>query len=99
MITPEGMQEIAETIAALVEEARFYKDGQEISRPPFRINVEKERIRVLIYLDDSDVGRFEYFSIMSKSGKVLFQKTDSIEKTEPEGLVVAFSLRLQEVEG
>ena len=97
MITPEGMQEIAEAIAALVDQGRFYRDGQEINRPPFRVNVEKERIRVLLYLDDSDVGKFEYFSIMSKSGKVLFQKTDSIEKTEPEGLVVAFSLRLQEV--
>lgn len=98
MITPEGIQEIAEAIAGLVGEARFFKDGQEITRPPFKVTVEKERIRVLIYLDDTDVGKFECFSIMSKSGKILFQKTDSIQKTETEGLIVAFSLRLQEVD-
>ena len=98
MIPPEGMQEVAAAIAGLVDQGKFFHNGQEVTRPPFRVNIETERIRVLLYLDDLDIGQFEYFSIMTKSGKVLFQKTGLVEKKESEGLVIAFSLQLQEVE-
>ena len=97
MIPPEGLQEMLEAIADRVDYGRFLHNGQEVQRPPFRVNIDGDRLRVLLYLDDRDVGRFENFAIISKSGKVLMQKPDTIEKTEPEGLMVALLVQLQEV--
>lgn len=97
MITPEGLNEISQSIVNLIGEGRFYLGSQEIKRPPFRTNIDGNKIRVLLYLDDSDIGKFENFAILSKNGKVLFEKPDSIVKQEQEGLIIAFSLELREI--
>ena len=97
MITPEGLNEISQAIVNLIGEGRFYLGSQEIKRPPFRTNIDGNKIRVLLYLDDSDIGKFENFVILSKNGKVLFEKPDSIVKQEQEGLIVAFGLELREI--
>lgn len=97
MITPEGLNEISQAIVNLIGEGRFYLGSQEIKRPPFRTNIDGNKIRVLLYLDDADIGKFENFAILSKNGKVLFEKPDSIVKQEQEGLIVAFSLELREI--
>lgn len=98
MINPEGMQEIAQAIVGLIDKGRFYFGNQEIKRPPFRVNIDGTKIRALLYLDDGDIGKFDNFAILSKSGKVLFEKPDSITKQETEGLIVAFSLELRGLE-
>lgn len=98
MIHEEGMQEIAEEIANMVDHGRFYLGNEEIIKPPFRINYTKDTLRVLLYLDDYDIGKFENFSIITKKGNILFYKPDVIEKTEQEGFVVSFSLKLVEDE-
>ncbi len=97
MITPEGLNEISQSIVNLIGEGRFYLGSQEIKRPPFKTSIDKNKIRILLYLDDADIGKFESFSILSKTGKVLFEKPDSIVKQEQEGLIVAFSLELKEI--
>lgn len=97
MITPEGLNEISQAIVDLIGEGRFYLGSEEIKRPPFRTNIDGNKIRVLLYLDDGDIGKFENFAILSKNGKVLFEKPDSITKQEQEGLIVAFSLELKEI--
>lgn len=98
MITPEGINEVSQAIVGLIGDGRFYLGNQEIKRPPFRVNIDGNKIRVLLYLDDGDVGKFENFAILSKNGKALFEKPDSIVKQEQEGLTVAFSLELREVQ-
>lgn len=98
MIDPEeGMQEIGEAIAALVQEGRCIQNGVARVMPPFRVVAEDSKVKVLFYLSDADVGKFEQFKVYTKNGKRLFAKSGTIEKTEAEGLTVAFVLKLQEV--
>lgn len=98
MIPPEGMQAIGEAISSLVEEGKCIQNGASRTLPPFRVTFEDNAVKVLFYLSDADVGKFEQFEVYTTDGKILFEKPGMIEKTEVEGLTVAFILKLQEVE-
>lgn len=97
MIPPEGIQAIGEAIAGLVQEGRCIQNGSPRTIPPFRIASEDSAVKVLFYLSDADVGRFEQFEVYTASGKKLFEKPGVVEKAEAEGLTVAFIVKLQEV--
>ena len=98
MIDPEGMIAIGEAIGALVENGKCIHNGDEKILPTFRVTYENSAVRVLFYLTDDDIGTFEQFEVYMADGRRLFKKQGAVEKTEAEGLVVAFILKLQEVE-
>jgi len=97
MIPPEGMQAIGEAIAGLAQEGKCIQNGAQRTLPPFRVAAKDGTVKVLFYLTDADVGKFEQFEVYTAVGKRLFEKPGIINKTEAEGLTVAFILKLQEV--
>jgi len=98
VISQYGMTQIANRVSTLLAQGAYIKDGQKVTVPVFRKEHSGNTIKVYLYLTDEDVGTFSEFQILDEEGNVILSKPDSIIKDASKGLLIAFEVRIQEVE-
>jgi len=98
VISEYGMAQIANRVSTLLAQGAYIKDGQQITVPIFRKEHSGNTIKVYLYLTDEDAGTFSEFQILDEEGNVILSKPDSIIKDASKGLLIAFEVRIQEVE-
>lgn len=97
MITPDGIQEIAQSILDLVDYAEIELDGQTRQVELYRTSIDKDILKVFIMLDDTIVGEIKNIKLIGKSGKTLLENPQQIIKNATKGLLVVFSIKIVEV--
>ncbi|MBU5676757.1 hypothetical protein KQI88_10030 [Alkaliphilus sp. MSJ-5] len=97
MITTKGMQEIAQSILNLVEYTKVEMKEEIKILEIYRSSIDANTIKVFIMLDDTIVGNIENIKLISKSGNVLLENPQRIEKDATRGLLVVFSIKVVEV--
>ncbi|MDU5082815.1 hypothetical protein [uncultured Tissierella sp.] len=97
MITPEGIQEIAQSILDLVDyvEVQMKTGTKELQL--YRTSIDVDTLKVFIMLDDTVVGDIQNIKLIGRSGKVLLENPQEIVKNETKGLLVVFSIKVVEV--
>lgn len=97
MITPEGIQEIAQSILDLVDYAEVQMRTEAKQLQLYRTSIDIDTLKVFIMLDDTIVGNIQNIKLIGKSGKVLLENPQEIIKNATKGLLVVFSIKVVEV--
>ncbi|MDU5080220.1 hypothetical protein [uncultured Tissierella sp.] len=97
MITNEGIQEIAESILGIVSHGEVIIDNETKHIELYRTNISVNIVKIFFKLDDTLRGEITSSKVISKSGKILIDKAEKIEK-DMHGLLLVFSIKLTEVE-
>lgn len=98
MITDIGMNLIANSILNLVDHAKIVIDGKSQQFKLYRTTIDKNKVKILLMLDDSVKGKITETKLVSKSNEVLMDNADIIEKDTLRSLLIIFSLKISEVE-
>ena len=97
MITPEGIQEIAQATLDLVDYAEIEMKEETKQLQIYRTSIQDNTLKVFIMLDDTVVGEIQNIKLIGKSGKILLENPQEIIKNATKGLLVVFSIRIVEV--
>ncbi|WP_312908014.1 hypothetical protein [Tissierella praeacuta] len=97
MITPEGIQEIAQSILNLVDYAEVQMKEETKRLQLYKTSIDKDTLKVFIMLDDTVVGDIKNIKLIGKSGNVLLENPQEIVKNATKGLLVVFSIKVVEV--
>lgn len=99
MITRQGIDLIANSILNLIDHGEIVI-GKEVKKLAlYKTSIENNYMKVFLMLDDTMQGEITETKLISKSDKVLMNKADIIQKDTSRGLLIIFSLKIQEVEG
>ena len=99
MITRQGIDLIANSILNLIDHGEIVI-GKEVKKLTlYKTSIENNYMKVFLMLDDTMQGEITETKLISKSDEVLMNKADIIQKDTSRGLLIIFSLKIQEVEG
>ena len=99
MITRQGIDLIANSILNLIDHGEIVI-GKEVKKLDlYKTSIENNYMKVFLMLDDTVQGEITETKLISKSDEVLMNKADIIQKDTSRGLLIIFSLKIQEVEG
>lgn len=98
MITPEGIQEISQSILDLVDYAEVEMKEETKQLQLYRTSINIDTLKIFIMLDDTVVGDIQNIKLIGKSGNVLLENPQEIIKNATRGLLVVFSIKVVEVE-
>ncbi|AWZ48387.1 hypothetical protein C3495_05945 [Clostridiaceae bacterium 14S0207] len=99
MITRQGIDLIANSILNLIDHGEIVI-GKEVKKLAlYKTSIENNYMKVFLMLDDTMQGEITETKLISKSDEVLMNKADIIQKDTSRGLLIIFSLKIQEVEG
>lgn len=99
MITKQGINLIANSVLNLIDHAEIVIDKETKRLDLYRTSIENNYIKAFIMIDDTINGEITETKLISKSNEVLMNKADIIQKDTSKGLLIIFSLKIQEVEG
>lgn len=97
MITPEGIQEIAQSILNLVDYAEVQMKTETKQLQLYRTSIDNDTLKIFIMLDDTIVGDIQNIKLIGKSGNILLENPQDIIKNATKGLLVVFSIKVVEV--
>lgn len=97
MITPEGIQEIAQSILDLVDYAEVQMKAETKQLQLYRTSINRDTLKIFVMLDDTIVGEIQNIRLIGKSGNVLLENPQDIIKNASRGLLVVFSIKVAEV--
>lgn len=98
MITSMGLNKLANEIDNFIDHGTYTVDGSKKETPIYKVNVENNKIRIFLYLDETEgVGDLTEFELIDEDGNVFADKADNIEKGDLKGLLIAFDFDIQEV--
>lgn len=98
MITAGGLNKLADSIKGFISHGTYRVNGQKKSIDIYQITVDKAKIRIFLYLDESEgVGTLTEFELIDDEGNVFASRKDNIKKGNLKGLLIAFDFNIQEV--
>lgn len=97
MITSAGLNSMATAIKNLIAGGTYTIGGVVKDIPLFNTEVTANTLVVRLYLDDSIAGTITKFQLKGYDGTILADRPDSITKISLKGLLVIFTIVIQEV--
>lgn len=96
MLTAQGINEIAESIANLIGSGKYDLEGISKDTPIYKTSVEDNKIMIYLYFEDELSGSFSNFKLISKKGNEFAVKPEVIVKPNTKGLLVRFTFEVKE---
>lgn len=97
MITTAGLNVIANAIKGTIAEGTYTISGVTKTIPLFSTAIAANSLVVQLYLDDSVAGTVTNFKLKGYDGTIIADRPDSVLKTSLKGLLVIFTIVVQEV--
>ena len=98
MITEKGLNIIANSILNLIDHAEIKINDEVKKINLYKTNIEKNYLKVFLMLDDTVKGKITETNLISKSNEILMSRSEIIEKDISKGLLIIFSLKINEVD-
>lgn len=96
MITPEGIQEIAQSILGLISHGTYDLDGETNETVIYKTSIENNLLMVYLYFEDGVSGSLSNFKLISVNDNEFAIKPEIIEKPDTKGLLVRFKFEVRE---
>lgn len=99
MITEKGLQKASQAIYELLGGIRVVlMNGETQTLPVYEGESDPSHIKIMGLVDDKTTGEITKIQLMDKDGDVFAERDDHLAKTEAEGLLVSFMIRILESE-
>lgn len=100
MITQEGMQKASSAIYKLMKGIRVItEDGTKKDLPIYEGEADEAHLKIMGLIDDTVAGKISHVQLIDTDNEVFAENNGTIEKSESEGLLVSFMIRLYETGG
>jgi len=96
MITPEGIQEVAQAILERISHGVYDLDGVTNESEIYKTSIEGNLLMVYLYFVDDLSGSLSNFKLISNIGNEFAIKSEIIDKPETKGLLVRFKFEVKE---
>lgn len=97
MITTQGIEAIAASIANIVSHAEMTYNAAVRTVNILRFETIGNKIRILVYFDELTSGTITKIVLIDNAGKIFIEKIDVISKTDMQGIMFAFDINISEV--
>lgn len=98
MITEKGLNIIANSILNLIDHAEIKIDDEVKKLNLYKTSIEKNYLKVFLMLDDTVRGKIKETNLLSKSNEILMSRCEIIDKDISKGLLIIFSIKINEVD-
>ena len=96
MITPQGIEEISQSILDLVSHGTYDLEGVTDTTTIYKTSIEGNTVMIYLYFEDGLSGNLSNFKLVSNSGNDFAVKPEVIEKPDTKGLLVRFKFEVRE---
>jgi hypothetical protein len=97
MITSAGLNSMATAVKNLIAGGTYTIGGVTKDIPIVSTAINANTLVVQLYLDDSVAGTVTKFQLKGYDGTILADRPDNVVKTSLKGLLVIFTIVIQEV--